>query len=253
MPPSPLIDHPTGATDVVLRMSVGGGLRYPGATLEEPPRFTLYGDGRVIYTMPAPAHPERSARFDLHQARLDEAQMGSLLQFALGDAGLAVARARYADVPIADDATTTFEIHGGGFDKTVAVYALGYTEEGVPDLQARARLQALADQLAGFGELVAQGGAVDLGSFEPAAYQVTLDQPFGPLVDKRPIAWPWLDLTLEDFGHTQAGWWTAIVTADHAKQLADPVNTAPDDLVVLAPDDNEYLLRIRPLLPDELP
>lgn len=42
--------------DVIFRMSVGGGLRYPGATLEEAPVFSLYDDGRVIYTRATPRH-----------------------------------------------------------------------------------------------------------------------------------------------------------------------------------------------------
>lgn len=232
-------------------MSVGGGLRYPGATVEEPPIFTLYGDGLVIYAAPAPPQRDLAARYDLHQARLDDAQIAALVEFALDDAGLAAARDYYGEVPIADDVTTTFEIQGAGFDKTVAVYALGYSGDGTPDLGARGRFQSLADQLRGFKALVESGEAIGLGAFEPEAYRVTLDQPFGP--DAEPRDWPWPDLMLGDFKPTQGGWQTAVVSPDQAKTLADPVNSAPDNLVVRAPDSENYLVRIRPLLPDEVP
>jgi hypothetical protein len=71
-----VIQHPTGATEVVLRISVGGGLRYPGATVEEPPAFTLYGDGRVIYA--TPRQVEHWTRYDLFRAQMTEEQVGAL-------------------------------------------------------------------------------------------------------------------------------------------------------------------------------
>lgn len=173
-----------------------------------------------------------------------------MLEYALHDAGLATARDHYADIPLADGLTTTFEIHAGGLDKSVAVYALDYSGAGARDLQARAGFTALADRLSGFRLRVIRHEVLDLGPFEPNAYLLTLDQPFNP--DTQTVDWPWPDLMLDDFERTQGGWWTAIVTAEQAKELADPVNSVPNDVVVRAPDGSDYLVRIRPLLPDEL-
>ena len=43
------IDHQTGATDVLLRYDVGGGLMMPGFSATQTPIFTLYGDGTVVF------------------------------------------------------------------------------------------------------------------------------------------------------------------------------------------------------------
>ena len=48
-PPPGAIDHPTGATDVVLRLEEGGGFVPIEFVATQAPIFTLYGDGRVIF------------------------------------------------------------------------------------------------------------------------------------------------------------------------------------------------------------
>ncbi len=244
------IEHPTGATDIVLRMAISGGLRYPGATVESPPAFTLYGDGRVIYSIQRP-RPDGSTLTELRQARLTEEQIATMVENALGPGGLAAARVWYADVPIADDVTTNFEVHAGGVDKTVAVYALGYSEEGMPDAAARLAFEGLAQALRGFGAEVAAGNAEDLGPFEPQAYRVTLDDPFGPMEANR--EWPWQDLEPADFQLDNSGFRTRILTAEQATAISDPPMSAPDGVVVRAPDGAEYLVRLLALLPDQLP
>ena len=247
--PSPpkQIAHPSGPTDVVLRISISGGLRYPGTTFEWPPTFTLYGDGLVIYSIDRPG-PTGEPNLELRQARVTEEQIAALVQSALARGGLANARERYGDVPIMDDVTTTFEVHAAGLDKTVAVYALGYSGPGVPDAAARAAFEELAERLRGFSDDVAAGNAQDLGVFEPEAYLVTLDQPFGPMEANRD--WPWEDLHPDAF-ELDGGHRVRVVTAEQAAAMANPPQSAPNDFVALAPDGVEYLIRVRPLLPDE--
>ena len=43
------IEHPTGATDLVLRAEQGGGFVPFGFMVTQAPVFTLYGDGTVIF------------------------------------------------------------------------------------------------------------------------------------------------------------------------------------------------------------
>jgi hypothetical protein len=43
--PALSIAHPTGVTDIVMRMERLGGFLWPGATADLVPTFTLYGDG----------------------------------------------------------------------------------------------------------------------------------------------------------------------------------------------------------------
>jgi hypothetical protein len=229
-------------------MAVIGGLRYPGATVEAPPTFTLYGDGRVIYTIERPRQDDSPA-IELRQARLTEEQIAALVENALGPGGLATAREHYGDVPLADDVTTVFEVHAHGVDQTVAVYALGYSGDDVPDTAARVAFRELAEGLVNFGAEVSAGNVEDLGAFEPETYRVTLDEPFGELQADRD--WPWDDLEPADF-EFQRGYLVRVVTAEQAAAISDPPTAAPNDIVIVAPDRNEYLVRVRALLPDEV-
>jgi hypothetical protein len=239
------------ADDVLLRATEGGGLRYPGATVEEPPFFTLYGDGRVIYTTPSDDAPDDTYRLDLWQAQLNSEQMSALMSFALDEGGLASARERYEYDGIADAGTTWFDLRIDGVSKTVAVYALGYVDEDVPDLEMRARFDRLATELRQFANQVASGEAEDLGRYMPEAYLVTLDRPFGPMADKPRLPWPWDDVDPADFTIGEAGYRQAVITAEQAGELAAEINSLPDDLIV--GNGERYLVRIRPLLPDQIP
>ena len=49
VPTSGHIDHPAGATDIVLRYEQGGGFVPIGFLFTQAPTFTLYGDGTVIF------------------------------------------------------------------------------------------------------------------------------------------------------------------------------------------------------------
>jgi hypothetical protein len=249
--PSALFEHPTGALDVVLRMRRSGGFLYPGTTIDEAPTFTLYGDGGVIYTVEEPG-PNGAIRRALHQAHLNEEQIGALLENALGPGGLALARERYADVPLADATTTNFEIDAGGVRKTVAVYALGEFEEPGPDAEAREAFEALADALRNFGAEVEAGNAVGLGPFEPEAYRVAIFPDAGG--DLAPSAdWPWTDLEPSDFTRDNSGFGHLVVTPAQGEIVAAlPVGDLGDPVVV-GSDEITYVLRARPLLPDELP
>ena len=110
---SPTTHPPTGATDVLLRMLSGGGLPwYIGPTYIRPPEFTLYGDGRVIYLVVSGEPPQ------LMQARLNEEQVATLLEYALGEGGLARARAEYDEPGIFDVGTTRFMVNAGDIHKS---------------------------------------------------------------------------------------------------------------------------------------
>src|SRR5688572_19376076 len=47
--PPGVIDHPTGPTDIVLRMETGGGFVPFGYFITQAPTFVLYGDNRAIF------------------------------------------------------------------------------------------------------------------------------------------------------------------------------------------------------------
>ena len=232
-------------------MWISGGFLYPGTTVDLPPAFTLYGDGRVIYTIERPL-ANGGVRHELHQAQLDEEHVAALLSFALDQGALATARESYTDVPIADATTTNFEIHAAGVDKTVAVYALGDFEEPGPETNARAAFKTLAEALHGFAAEVSAGNASDLGPYAPDAYRVTLFP--DDLGELQPTAeWPWEDLEPTDFEPDNSGFRIAILDAEQGSRAAElPVGDLGDP-VVIGPDEGLYLVRARALLPDEVP
>jgi len=231
-----------------------GGFLYPGTALDVAPSFTLYGDGSVIY-LPAAAAASGAAGpgGGLRRAEMNQEQIDALIDFALGPGGLAEAGERYDDVPIADSVTVNFIIDAAGVRKTVSVYALGDESEPGPETAHRERFKLLAATLGGFDNEIARGNAADAGGFEPAAYRVTIfPDEFGEIP---PTAdWPWDDLAPEDFPRDQSGFGVGILTPDQAAPLFDlPPSPDVGEPVVIGPDDVSYLIRYRPLLPDEMP
>ena len=153
-PATGAIEHATGATDVILRLDEGGGLmiRGGGATLVPP--FTLYGDGTVVFRNPMleppPAVGPVMVGNPMRTAKLDEDQIQDLLDFALTEGGLGVAKLQYDNPMLADAGTAIFTIRAGGLDKTVNVYALGLDDPNTPGPAGSRRIHEAvraADQL----------------------------------------------------------------------------------------------------------
>ena len=101
----------TGADQLLLRVTTGGGLLPPGAQLTHKPWFALYGDGRIVVegprteTYPAPLLP------DLRQMQVTPTEIQKIVGEA-DRAGLLGPDARFDAVDIYDASTT--RIHGGG-------------------------------------------------------------------------------------------------------------------------------------------
>lgn len=253
--PLATIEHPTGATDVVLRYEEGGGFVMPGFLASQIPHFTLYGDGTVVFRDPSEeAPPAQGSVFINHPAktaRLTEDQVQELLAFALGDGGLAAARAEYRNDMIADASTAIFTIDAGGLQKAVSVYALGLEGGEIPDAPARAAFQRLAKRLVTLDE----GGIVAAEPYVPEAYRAVLFEAPGAVApDLR--AWPWPDLTPADFAPSADpdGLQFPHRTMTPAElDLVDVTDYAGgfQNVTMTGPDGKTYTLSARPLLPDE--
>ena len=215
-------------------MNVGGGLPWPAKTIEEPPRFTLLGNGLAIYSMTIEDADGRS-RNELHRAQLDDAQVDALLYDALGTGGLAAAQEQYRDIDVYDAGTTRFEIHAGGIDKAVSVYALGIADVMAPSRFERIAFSALASRLGRFEDDLVAGRATDSGLFAPEAYRVTLAEPLSPAT--RTEDWPWRDLVPADFTRTPQGDLVKTVTASQGEAVL--ALGYEHDLVLGAPDGGE--------------
>ena len=243
------VSHPTGATDVVLRMDTAGGFTPLTYGLTQAPEFTLYGDGTVVFR--PSANPEGDGFPPFVQATMNDAQMDALLAYALGPGGLRDARDSYQHRQITDQPTTVFSIDANGVDKSVAVYALGMTQPEGEDAAAYQGFQELGVLLANFGEQVAQGHAQDPRPYQPAEYRAFLSPPRDPSVTAVP--WPWPELTIDDF--QRYGDHEDVLVAGLTPAQAAQVTTTPSggvpSIPILTPDGTPVTLSVRPLLPDE--
>lgn len=249
------IEHPTGSTDVILRMEQGGGFVPMGFMVTQAPEFTLYGDGTVL--IKPLEDPDLPQGFDVAQPRflqghLDDETVQSLLEFALGQGRLAVARDRYEDPMLADASTTIFTVNAGGITKTVSVYALSEVVEPGRDAVDRAAFAELAELLRSF-ETRARGGELgEVVLYEPSHYRVTLMESFGEQ-PAEPLEWPWDDVTPDDFAPTDEFTFpVAILTADDVAELTD-VPSGGHPGIAVDYEGTTWMLGVRPLLPDEEP
>jgi hypothetical protein len=254
-PATGAIDHKRGATDVLLRYGEGGGFMMAGAAATQVPTFTLYGDGTVIFRNPMLGFPAPQGSVmtsnPMRTAKLSEEQIQELLVLALGDGGLATARADYANDMVADASTAEFTIDAGGVQKTVSVYALGLETPNGADAQARAAFKELADTLSDFD----QGGTIPTEVYEPETYRgVLLESPGMDAPDLR--AWPWTDITTEDFT-TDAD--PDGIAFPHRTMTTDEIDVLEVQdyeggfagLPLQGTDDKLYTMSLRPLLPDD--
>lgn len=254
-PDPDVIEHKTGATDILLRYEEGGGFIMPAFTAAAVPHFTLYGDGTVIFRNPmAEAPPAEGSVFKmnpLRTARLSEDQIQELLLIALGEGGLAVARENYPNDMIADASTAVFTIEAGGVKKTVSVYALGLEMEGVADGPARAAFKRLADRLTDFD----QGGTIATDVYEPEAYRgVLFEAPGVEAPDVRD--WPWPDIKPGDFtpdpdpNANQFPQRRMTIEEVDALGIKD-YQGGLQNLVLKSSDGKTWTFSLRPLLPGE--
>jgi hypothetical protein len=242
------LQHPTGATDIVFRVEESGGFVPMEHNATSAPWFTLYGDGTVVFRDPYAIAPEpvgnvsRSVPF--LTAKLDEGGIQALLQQALNEGGLAVAKGPYhgmsADIP-----TTTFTLNVGGQTKEVAVTALSPDSHPPQDALIIGQMSRFAEKLRGF--------ANDVGGEQPYVAQgfrgvlIPVEQPFGPIV-----AWPWPDLSPDEFKSGQNEFFlTRTMTTDEVSTLGIPDIAGGLLGVALQKDGKIYTFSLRPLLPDE--
>jgi hypothetical protein len=251
------VDHPTGATDVVLQLEEGGGFVPMEFAASQAPQFTLYGDGRVVFQPTVDVFPEPGPDgiirgIPWRTAQLDAAQIEELLTFALGQGGLGAARDNYGNDMVADAGTSIFTVNAGGLNKTVSVYALGFDDANAADQIPRRAFKLLADRLRDFD----RRGTIATDPYVPTGYRgVLLEREGEP--QAKPIAWPWPTLKVSDFkadinaaGALQFPHRT--MTADEVAALKlDNIQGGIQGITIAGPDGKTYTFVLRPLLPQE--
>jgi hypothetical protein len=241
------IQHPTGATDVLLRMDTSGGFAPIEFMATSAPTFTLYGDGTVVFRDPMAPPPDPLGNVTrlspFLTVRLGEEGIQALLEDAIGRGALGIAAGPYigmgADIP-----TTTFTITADGRTKAVSVVGLS------PDMHPNdsvivTALSALADRLQGFASVIAGEQP-----YVPAAFRgvvMSVDQAFGPVV-----AWPWPGVQPTDFkGDQNEFLLTRTMTPAEVAALGVPGAEGGLQGVTLQSGGKLYSFSLRPLLPDE--
>jgi len=215
-------------------------------TIKETPEFTLYADGRVIYAVKLRPPNGGWSSYELHSAQLSADQITEVVSAALDEGGLRDARAVYNIPNAVDREWNYFEVHAEGVDKVVTAY--GLSDDAAPDSADRARFATLRDRLLNFAAEVEAGQAATLGLFEPTAYDAFLHT--GVVTEELPVSgeWPWPDLSVSDFGSVNGTVWRRLTRAQGEAVTGLGIN---EYLIAEAPDTEKYLIRIRPLLPDE--
>jgi hypothetical protein len=255
--PSLGIEHATGATDLLLRYDRGGGFMAPNSLVTEGPIFSLYGDGTIVFrditaTSPSEAADGLGRGLPYRTARLSEPQIQALLEFAINDGILGIARAQYLNNRIADAPTTVFTVHAGALSKTVSVMALGIElDQPGPDVPALKAMNKLAERLGN----VSAGTGFESQAYMPDRYRaLLLEAPMGG--GPAPIAWPWPNIKLADFAapadpEALSFPRRTITAADVAKLKLEKIEGGLLGIPVKAPDGKIDTLALRPLLPDE--
>ena len=254
--PSHGIEHPTGAEDIVLRLEEGGGFVPAEFAATNVPFFTLYGDGTVIFRklddFPMPPEDGGPTIYaPLRAAKLTPEQIQELLEFAITEGGLGVAKAEYRNDMVADAGTTTFTISANGTTKTVSAYALGMDAEPNPDSQVKAALVKLAERLHDFD----QQGTLPSAEYAPIGFTGILFESGGGFGN--PQGWPWADITPADFVADNGP--DATLTFPKRSMTAEELNAlglaevkgAVSGIQLNGPDGKIYSFALRPQLPGD--
>jgi hypothetical protein len=242
--------HPTGATEVVLRMEDGGGHMIFGYDLAAAPTFTLYGDGTYILRQledPERADPALGFTRFLH-GRMNEEYVQALLGFALGQGRLLDAKEDYPNNSCADCSTTIFTVNAAGVEKTVSIYALGY-DEG-PDAADRRAFGQLRETIAGLEQRAKAGELGEAVLYDPELYRVVLLEGFGDA----PADWPWNHISVDDFEQVaESSHRELIMGRDDVEMLLEVPSGGHPGIVVEDDDGTLWQIGVRPLLPEEIP
>jgi hypothetical protein len=255
------IAHPTAAEEVVLRIEYVGGFTLPEARLTQLPLAALYGDGRLVTEGPVIAIYPPPALPNLRQIRLTEEGIQAVLA-AADPAGLIGRSRRYDNPLIADAPYTVMTVRAGGKTTVVAVYALGSDNPEWADEQ-RAAVQAIQQFAGSFIDVTSWLPESAIGSGDedfPIERLQVLAQPYetsGVVADpaQPPVDWP-IDTPLSSFEPmgslpgSPATLSCAVLSGADAEAVA-AVALGANTLTPWVSEEQEWLLMLRPLLPDE--
>jgi len=255
--PAGAISHPTGADEVVFRVSTGGGFVPIEYNYTMVPEFTLYGDGRIIVTGPMTEQFPGPALPNLQTTVVSEDAIQAILA-AAKEAGLFQNDVDYGSPGVADVGTTTFTVNAGGTTYSSQIYALGFEEGGnltMEQQQARATISDLQGKVSDPSTLSKTQLTWQPYDFTALA---VYSRPVDPSLTTDPtdiqpnhLPWPLADLATsgEEVANSQ-GLHKVVVSGDDLATLM-PLLDKATQITVWKSGDTDYNLWFRPLLPDE--
>ena len=249
------ISHPTGAEEIVIQVSTGGGFVPVEYNYTSLPQFSLYGDGRLIVPGPTTLQYPGPALPNLQTTTVSEETIQAMLA-AAKEAGLFQNGVDYGQPGVTDVGTTTIVINADGTTYQSDIYALGFEDASgltTEQQQARAAVNDLMTKLndpsvLGSEELVWE--PYDFAALE--VYSRAVDPATTGSTDIEPNHLPW---PLEDLSTAGEevfdGLRKVVVTGDDLETLR-PLLDQATQITLWKSGDTEYNLWFRPLLPDEV-
>jgi hypothetical protein len=250
--PADVFEHPTGADEVVVQVTTGGGFVPVDIAVTTLPAFTLLGDGTVVEPgvvtaiYPGPAISPLTAR------HLEEADVQALLARA-HDLGLLANGIDYGQPGVTDLPTTEVTITVSGTTYTHAAYALGFEDEsstGLTEAQIEDRRQ-----LRDFVDATAPTGGAGGEPYQPeriAVYTIGDYQQPDPMLEQEPVTWP---LATPPAPVEGDGFGCVLVEGSDVEvllaTLADANQASPWVVETTDGDAGELALAFRPLVPGD--
>ena len=243
VPADDLLQHPTGADEVVVEIAYEGGFMPAEAVFTQLPVLLVAGDGRQYVQGPQIAIYPGPLLPNVQVTDIGEDGIQSLLDLA-AEHGLLTEREYESPDHIADAPDTVVTIHANGETYTHRAYALGIG--GAPDETAesgdRADLQAFVDAATAdtIGGDPTGGGEQ---SFEPETYLVRatpVDDLSAYEVEPTVVDWP-ADVSLV---LAEAGECAEVPAAEVIDLFRDATQ-----LTFFVEDDVTYQLSVKPRLP----
>ena len=211
------------------------------------PRFTLYGDGRVLISAPAEsakAAPDTLPAEVLRETRLSEDEVQAVLRSALVDGKVGVAKEEFP-VTVMDVPTTVIELQAGGIAKRIAIAGLGMEPPPGPDAAVLTALARLVERLVAIPtdtDYAPPASVAVLAQMEPAPGTAT-------------TAWPWPDTAPQAFVQPPPddpfGFTTHLLTPDESEAIDTEPGDAAGPFTFDGPDGKSYVVVVRPALPEE--
>jgi hypothetical protein len=252
--PVPHYNVATGSDQLVLQITIGGGLVPMNVRLTGTPWFALYGDGLIVSRGPVTSSYPGPLLPNLRQTRVTPAEIQKILA-AADQAGLLGPDANFNATDIFDASSTTFTTIVDGKTHSIGAYALGYEGATVDAtmVETRRRLSGFEDAVGDMPTFLGREVG-DAGPYDAAAMRLftsPFDSSDPASVTRQVVAWP-LSVDPGTAGEVAKVPETRclVVTGSDLEAFLTVAKTT-NTLTIWTNGASRYSVYVRPLYPDE--